>query len=76
MDLRLDARGPFAIEVNPNCCLEWHPENEAESAMFPIGARAAGFSFPGLIRELVARALRQRPRLRRKATAVRRVPAA
>ena len=64
VDLRLDARGPFAIEVNPNCSLEWHPTQITECAMFPIGAKAAGLDFPHLLRELVARAFRVSPRLR------------
>jgi len=64
VDLRLDARGPFALEVNPNCSLEWSDEAIADCGMFPIAARAAGLEFPALLRELVERAMRVAPRLR------------
>lgn len=64
VDLRLDARGPFALEVNPNCSLEWHPTVEAECAMFPIAAQAGGYGFPELLRELVTRAMKLNPRIR------------
>lgn len=60
VDLRLDARGPFVLEVNPNCCLEWSPVSLADCAMFPITAQAAGLGFPALMRELVEQALRLR----------------
>jgi D-alanine-D-alanine ligase len=64
VDLRLDARGPFALEVNPNCSLEWSDESLADCGMFPIAARAAGLDYPALLRALVERALRVAPRLR------------
>jgi D-alanine-D-alanine ligase len=59
VDLRMDWRGPFVLEVNPNCCLEWSERSLADCAMFPIGAAAAGFTFPGLLRELIGQALRR-----------------
>ena len=74
VDFRLDARGPFVIEVNPNCCLEWSDRDLADCAMFPVGARAAGYTFPALIRELVSHAMRAQKRrvLRGEAPASRR----
>lgn len=64
VDMRLDARGPFALEVNPNCSLEWSDESLADCGMFPIAARAAGFDYPALLRAMVERAMRVAPRLR------------
>jgi D-alanine-D-alanine ligase len=64
VDLRLDERGPWVIEVNPNCCLEWNEAELADCAMFPIAARAAGLSYPELIRRLVLQALGRRTALR------------
>ena len=52
VDMRLDARGPFVLEVNMNCSLEYG-QSAAESAMFPFAAAAAGISFPTLLHRMI-----------------------
>ncbi len=64
VDLRLDERGPFVLEVNPNCSLEWSDEDVGGCAMLPTAARAAGIDYPTLLRELLAGAFRMRRKQR------------
>ena len=52
VDMRLDHRGPFVLEVNMNCSLE-HGESAADCAMYPFAARAAGIPFPELLRRMI-----------------------
>jgi D-alanine-D-alanine ligase len=57
VDIRLDERGPFVIEVNPNCSLEWSDHELADCGMFPITAHAAGWTYPRLLRALLGHAM-------------------
>ncbi|UJR78337.1 D-alanine--D-alanine ligase family protein [Sandaracinus amylolyticus] len=57
VDMRLDHRGPFVLEVNMNCSLEYG-ESSADCAMYPFAAQAAGLAFPELLRRLVEDAKR------------------
>lgn len=52
VDMRLDHRGPFVLEVNMNCSLEYG-ESSADCAMYPYAAQAAGFSFPELLHRMI-----------------------
>lgn len=52
VDMRLDARGPWVLEVNMNCSLEYG-ESSADCAMYPYAAQAAGFAFPELLRRMI-----------------------
>jgi D-alanine-D-alanine ligase len=54
VDMRLDARGvPYVIDVNPNCDL-------SEDAGFSRAARRTGLSYPGLIWQILQRAMERR----------------
>jgi D-alanine-D-alanine ligase len=64
VDLRLDERGPFVLEVNPNCSLEWSDDDIGGCAMLPTAARAAGLDYPALLRELLGGAFRMRKKQR------------
>ncbi|AKF09155.1 D-alanine--D-alanine ligase family protein [Sandaracinus amylolyticus] len=57
VDMRVDHRGPFVLEVNMNCSLEYG-ESSADCAMYPFAAQAAGLAFPELLRRLVEDAKR------------------
>lgn len=57
VDMRVDQRGPFVLEVNMNCSLEYG-ETSADCAMYPFAAQAAGISFPELLRRMVEDARR------------------
>lgn len=52
VDMRVDERGPFVLEVNMNCSLEYG-ESSADCAMYPYAAQAAGFPFPELLRRMI-----------------------
>lgn len=65
VDLRIcEQRGPFVLEVNPNCSLEWSDEDVGACAMLPTAARAAGIDYPTLLRELIGAAYRMRRKQR------------
>lgn len=68
VDMRIDARGPFVLEVNMNCSLEYG-ESKSDCAMYPYAALAAGFTFPELLRRMVedARRLHRAKTVRAKA---------
>jgi D-alanine-D-alanine ligase len=56
VDFRLDERGrPYVLEVNPN------PDLSPEAGLARAWARAGG-DWPGLLRAILAQALRRRPR--------------
>lgn len=63
VDLRVDERGPFILEVNANCSLEWG-ETAGDCAMLPFAAQAAGFSYPALLQRLIVEAQRAHARAR------------
>lgn len=52
VDMRVDSRGPWVLEVNMNCSLEYG-EASADCAMYPYAAQAAGFPFPELLRRMI-----------------------
>lgn len=64
VDMRLDESGPYVLEVNPNCSLEWSDEDVGGCAMLPTAARAAGIDYPALLRELLGGAFRMRRKQR------------
>ena len=70
VDLRVDARGPFVLEVNANCSLEWG-ETAGDCAMLPSAAQAAGFSYAMLLQRLIDDALRMHAKRARAARAPR-----
>lgn len=57
VDMRVDARGPWVLEVNMNCSLEYG-ESSADCAMYPFAAQAAGIAFPELLRRMIEDARR------------------
>ncbi|MDQ3033801.1 MAG: hypothetical protein M3Y87_15400 [Myxococcota bacterium] len=52
VDMRLDARGPWVLEVNMNCSLEYG-QSASDCAMYPFAAQAAGIAFPDLLRRMI-----------------------
>ena len=70
VDIRLSEDGPFVLEVNPNCSLEWSDDDVGACAMFPTAARAAGIDYPTLLRELLGSAFRMRRKQRANVRAV------
>lgn len=71
VDLRICAqRGPFVLEVNPNCSLEWSDDDIGACAMLPTAARAAGIDYPTLLRELLGAAFRMHRKQRMNTRAV------
>lgn len=61
VDLRIGAGGPRVLEVNPNCSLEWAEGDVRDSCMFPVAAKAAGWSLRDVYRRLIDVALRRNP---------------
>lgn len=57
VDMRVDARGPWVLEVNMNCSLEYG-ESASDCAMYPFAAQAAGISFPQLLTRMIEDARR------------------
>jgi D-alanine-D-alanine ligase len=58
VDIRLDPeRGPFVLEVNMNCSLEFG-EAIADCGMYAFAAEAAGIPYPALLRRMVEDARR------------------
>lgn len=61
VDMRIGPGGPRVLEVNPNCSLEWVEGSDRDSCMFPIAAKAAGWSLRDVYRRLIDVALARNP---------------
>ncbi len=71
VDIRLSDDGtPFVLEVNANCSLEVGPA-EADCALLPLMARAAGWSYAELLQRLIGAGRRRVHRGRRAPLSVR-----
>lgn len=61
VDLRIGAGGPRVLEVNPNCSLEWVEGSDKDTCMFPMAAKAAGWTLRDVYRRLIDVALERNP---------------
>lgn len=52
VDMRLDDRGPFVLEVNMNCYLQGG-DDPADDGVFTYAARSAGITFTSLLQQIV-----------------------